>query len=156
MLRARPAKKKTAESFDPPEDVDESEQEVELDSLGSFFIHLIDNDHYQDDAEASRADHVEVISLSSNSDLVPVRKLRRAVREVKHSYPLTHLDPQFSLKTQHPETRRTTRHSGQEVTSSGLPDTPSWKHRAEVSCNSNKSYPLAGYFRYPLNPYDSN
>ena len=146
----RPAKKKTAESSDPPEDVDDSEQEVELDSLGSFFIHLIDNDHYQDDAEASRADHVEVISLSSNSDLVPVRKIRRAVRKVKRSHPFTHLDPQ------HPEARRTTRHSGQQVTSSGLPDTPIRKCRAEVSCNSNKSYPLAGYFRYPLNPFDSN
>ena len=81
----RPAKKKTAESSDPPEDVDDSESEVELDSLGSFFIHLIDNDHYQDDAEASRADHVEVISLSSDSDHVPVQKLRRAVRKVKYS-----------------------------------------------------------------------
>ena len=95
MPRARPAKKKTAESSDSPEDVDDSEPEVELDSLGSFFMHLIDNDHYQDDAEASRADHVEVISLSSNSDLVPIRKLCRAVWKVKHSHPLTHLDPQF-------------------------------------------------------------
>ena len=33
----RAAKKKTAESSDPPEDVDESDHEVELDSLGSFF-----------------------------------------------------------------------------------------------------------------------
>ena len=46
---------------------------VELYSLGSFFIHLIDNNYSQDDAAASRADHVEVISLSSNSDLVPVQ-----------------------------------------------------------------------------------
>ena len=145
-----PAKKKTTESSDPPEDVDDSEQEVELDSLGSFFIHLIDNDHYQDDAEASRADNVEVISLSSNSDLVPVRKIHHAVQKVKRSHPFTHLDPQ------HPEARRTTRHSGQQVTSSGLPDTPIRKRRAEVLCNYNKSYPLAGYFRYPLNPSDSN
>ena len=41
----RAAKKKTAEPSDPPEDIDESDQEVELDSLGSFFIHLIDNDY---------------------------------------------------------------------------------------------------------------
>ena len=102
----RQSNKKTAESFDPPKDVDDSEPEVELESLGSFFIHLIDNDHYQDDAEASRADHVEVISLSSNSDLVPVRKLRRAVQKVKRSHSFTHLDPQ------HLEARRTTRHSG--------------------------------------------
>ena len=134
----RPAKKKTAESSDPPEDVDDSEQEVELDSLGSFFIHLIDNDHYQDDAEASRADHVEVISLSSDSDHVPVQKLRRAVRKVKYSHPLAHLDPQFSLKTQQTEGRRTTRHSGQQVTSSGLPDTPTRKRRPEVSCSPKK------------------
>ena len=152
----RPAKKKTAESSDPPEDVDDSEQEVELDSLGSFFVHLIDNDYYQDDAKASRADHVEVISLSSDSDHVPVQKLRRAVWKVKCSHPLTHLDPNFSLKTQHPEAHRTTRHNGQQVTSSGLPDTPILKRRAEVSCNSNKSYPLAGCFRQPLNPSDSN
>ena len=72
MPRARPAKKKTAESSDPPEDVDDLESEVELESLGSFFMHLIDNDHYQDDAEASRADHVEVSPLSSDSGLVPV------------------------------------------------------------------------------------
>ena len=52
------AKKKTTESSDPPEDVDESDLAVELDSLGSFFIRLIDNDYSQDDAEASRADHV--------------------------------------------------------------------------------------------------
>ena len=68
----RPAKKRTAESPDPAEDVDDSESEVELDSLGSFFMHLIDNDHYQDDAEASRADHVDVIPLCFDSDLVPV------------------------------------------------------------------------------------
>ena len=38
-------KKKTTESSDPPEDIDESDPEVELDSLGSFFIHLIDNNY---------------------------------------------------------------------------------------------------------------
>ena len=75
----RAAKKKTAESSNPPEDVDESDPEVGLDSLGSFFIQLIDNDYYQDDAEASRADHVEVIILSSDSELVPVQRFRRAI-----------------------------------------------------------------------------
>mgnify|MGYP005829856633 FL=1 len=69
-------KKKTGESSGPPEDVNESENEVELDSLGSFFVHLIDNDYYQDDAEASHADHVEVIILSSDSELVPVQRFR--------------------------------------------------------------------------------
>ena len=150
----RPAKKRTTESPDPAEDVDDSESEVELDSLGSFFMHLIDNDHYQDDAEASRADNVEVISLSSDSEHVPVQKLCRAVQKVKHSHPLAYLDPHFSLNTQQHEARRTTRHSGQQVTSSGLPDTPVRKRRPEVSCTSNTSYPKAGYFRYPLNPSD--
>ena len=37
------------------DDGDDDESEVELDSLGSFFVHLIDNDYYQDDVEASRA-----------------------------------------------------------------------------------------------------
>ena len=91
-------KKKTTESSDPPEDVDESDLEVELNSLGSFFIHLIDNNYSQDDAAASRADHVEVISLSSGSDHVPVQKFHRAVRKVKRSHPLAYLDPKFSLK----------------------------------------------------------
>ena len=69
------SKKKTVECSDPPED-EESDAEVELDSLGSFFIHLIDNDYSQDDVEASHADHVEVILLSSDSDLVPVQRVR--------------------------------------------------------------------------------
>ena len=81
-------------------------------------------------------------------------QFRRAVRKVKYSHPLAHLDPQFSLKTQQHEGRRTTRHSGQQVTSSGLPDTPPWKRRPEVSSSFNKPYPLAGCFRYPLNPSD--
>ena len=34
---------------------DTSESEVALDSLGSFFVHLIDNDYYQDDAEARQS-----------------------------------------------------------------------------------------------------
>ena len=51
----KPAKRWTSASSDPPadDDVGNPEPEVELDSLGYFFIHLIDNDHYQDDAEAS-------------------------------------------------------------------------------------------------------
>ena len=152
----RPSKKIIAESPDPAEDVDDLESDVEIDSLGSFFMHLIDNDHYQDDAEASRVNHVEVISLSSNSDHVPVPKLRRVVRKVKRSHPPAHLDPHFSLKTQQHEARRTTRHSGHQVTSSGLPDTPVRKHHPKVSCSSNKSYPLVGCFRYPFNLSDLN
>ena len=55
------------------------EPEVELDSLGSFFIHLIDNDYYQDDAEGSQAEDAEVIILSSGSDSMPTQKTRQAV-----------------------------------------------------------------------------
>ena len=150
------AKKKTAESSEPPEDVNESAEEVKLDSLGFYFIHLIDNDYSQDDVEASRADHVEVISLSSHSDLVPVQRFRSAVRKVKYSHPLAYLDPKFPLKTQQPEGHRTTRHSGQQVTSSGLPDTPTQRRRPEVTCSPEKLYPLKGFFRYPLNPSDPN
>ena len=53
------------------DDGDDDESEVELDSLGSFFIHLIDNDCYQEKAEASRAGDDEVIILSSGSEFVP-------------------------------------------------------------------------------------
>ena len=44
----RSAKKKTVESIELniDDDPDNPESEVELDSLGSFFIHLIDNDYY--------------------------------------------------------------------------------------------------------------
>ena len=107
----KPAKKRTAEASDLPndEELDGLESEVELDSLGSFFIHLIDNDYYQDDAEASHARDVEVIVLSSDSNHVPVPKLRRAVQKVKYSHPLAYLDPNFLLKTQQHEARRTTR-----------------------------------------------
>lgn len=71
-------KTKTAEPSDLPsdEELDDPDSEVELDSLGSFFIHLIDNDYYQDDAEASHAGDAEVIFLSSDSNHVPVPKLR--------------------------------------------------------------------------------
>ena len=69
----KPAKKKTnpSELLDLDDDGDDDESEVELDSLGSFFVHLIDNDYYQDDAEASRAGDKEVIVLSSGSEPLP-------------------------------------------------------------------------------------
>ena len=52
-LLKKPAKKRTTASSEPnaDDDVANPDSEVELDSLGSFFIHLIDNDYYQDDAE---------------------------------------------------------------------------------------------------------
>ena len=138
------------------DDTDDPEVEVELDSLGSLFMHLINNDLPQEDAEASQADDVEVITLSSSSDSKTIQKTRQAVRKLRFSHPLAHLDPTFILKTQQHEARRTTRHSGQQVTSAGLPDTPVRKRRSDVSPTSDNSYPKAGYFRQPLNPSDSN
>ena len=101
-------------------------------------------------------DHVEVISLSSDSDLVPVQRFGREVQKVKYSHPLAYLDPKLSLKTQQPEARRTTRHSGQQVSSSGLSDMPTRKRRPEVTYSPEKLYPLKGFFRDPLNPSDTN
>ena len=96
----RPAKKKAnvADLFNLDDKDDDDESEVELDSLGSFFIHLIDNDYYQDDAEASHADDEEVITLSSGSDPLPTQKTRQASRKVRFSHPLAYLDPNFLLK----------------------------------------------------------
>ena len=73
----RPAhKKKTTASSDPaPDDeVGNPDLEVELDSLGLFFMRLIDDDICQDDAEASHADAAEVIILSSDSEPLPSLK----------------------------------------------------------------------------------
>ena len=73
----RPAhKKKTTASSDlaPDEDVGNPDLEVELDSLGLFFMRLIDDDICQDDAEAGHADAAEVITLSSDSDPLPSLK----------------------------------------------------------------------------------
>ena len=87
---------------------------------------------------------------------MPTQKTHQAVRKVSFSHPVAYLDPTFILKTQQHEARRTTRHSGQQVTSAGLPDTPVRKRRSEVSLTFDNSYPNVGYFRQPLNPYDSN
>ena len=73
---------------------------IKLDSLGSLFMHLIDNDTYQEDVEGSQADDVEVIILSSGSDSMPTQKIRQALQKVSFSHPLAHLDPTFILKTQ--------------------------------------------------------
>lgn len=90
------------------DDTDDPEVEVELDSLGSLFMHVINNDLPHEDAEASQADDVEVITLSSGSDYMPTQKTRQAVRKVRFYHPLAHLDPTFILKTRQHEARRTT------------------------------------------------
>ena len=87
---------------------------------------------------------------------MPVQRFRRAVRKVKCSHPVAHLDQKLSLKTQQTEGRHTTLHSDQHVTSSGLPHTPNRKRRPEVTCSPEKLYPLKCFFRCPLNPSDPN
>ena len=128
-------KRKTTASSDPAidDDVVNPDLEVELDSLGLFFTRLIDDDVCQDDAEASNAVFVEVTILSSDSEILPLPKFRRANRKVKFSHPLAYLDPKLLMKTQQHEARRTTRHSGQVVTSAGLPNSPVRKRHSEVS-----------------------
>ena len=132
------------------------ELEVELDSLGLLFTRLIDDDACQDDAEASNAGFVEVTILSSDLEILPLPKFRRANRKVKFSHPFAYLDSQFLMKTQQHEARRTTRHSGQVVTSAGLPNSPVRKRRSEVSDLFIDLNPKAGFFRQPLNPSDSD
>ena len=97
----RTSKRKTADriNMELDDDTDDLEVEVELDSLGSLFMHLINNDLPQEDAEASHADDVEVITLSSGSDSMLTQKTRQAVRKVSFSHPLAYLDPTFILKT---------------------------------------------------------
>jgi len=63
-------------------------------------MQLIDNDYSQEEAEPSHADVAEVTIISSDSELVPVKRIRRAVRKVKCSRPFAHLDPNFLLKKQ--------------------------------------------------------
>ena len=45
-----------------------------LETYHSLFVHLIDNDTYQEDVEGSQADDAEVIILSSGSDPLPTQK----------------------------------------------------------------------------------
>ena len=124
----KPAQKKRHTASSNPDfdddDVGNPDLEVDLDSVGLLFICLIDDDVCQDDAEASNADVPEVTILSFDSDPLPLPKLRQANRKVKFSHPLAYLDPKFLVKTQQHEARRTTRHSGQVVTSVGLPNSP--------------------------------
>ena len=91
----RTSKQKIAEhiNMELDEDAEEPEVEVELDSLGSVFMHLIYNDLYQEDVEGSQANDVDVITLSSGSDSMPTQKTRQAVRKVSFSHPLAYLDP---------------------------------------------------------------
>ena len=77
---------------------DNSELEVALDSLGSFFVYLIDTYYCQDDTGASQAVEEEVMIISSDSEPLPRQKIRRVTQKVSFSHPLAHLDPHFLLK----------------------------------------------------------
>ena len=125
--------------------------------LAHFFVHLIDNDHNQDDVEGSHADGEEVTILSSDSEPLQGQKVRQASRKVRFSHPLAYLDPNFILNKQQHEVRRTTWNSDDNNLSSGLHNTPAprkcWN---EVPQISTISFPKACLIRQPLNPSDSN
>ena len=134
---------------------DTSESEVALDSLGSFFNHLIDNDYHQEDTWASHVAIEEVTIISSDSEPLPRQKVWRVTRKVRFSHPLAYQDPQFLLKRQIHESRRQTQTSKDAELSSGLPDVTR-KRRTEVISDLHSFYPLAGFTRQPLNSSDSN
>ena len=133
---------------------DSSELEVALDSLGSFFNHLIDTDYQQEDTRASHSKAEEVTIISSDSEPFPRQKICRVTRKVRFSHPLAHHDPQFLLKRQIHESRRQTWTSKDADLCSGLPNTPR-KRRNKVTSDLNLFYPLAGLTRQPLNSSDS-
>ena len=132
-----------------------SESEVALDSLGSFFNHLIDTDYQQEDTGTSHGKDEEVTIISSDSEPLPRQKIRRVTRKVRFSHPLAYHDPQFLFKRQIYESQRQTRTGKDAELSSGLPNTPR-KRRNEVTSVFNIFYPLAGLTHQPLNSSDSN
>ena len=132
-----------------------SESEVALDSLGSFFNHLIDTDYQREDTGTSHEVNEEVTIISSDSEPLLRRKVRRVTRKVRFSHPLAYQDPQFLLKWQNYESRRQTRTSKDADLSSGLPEATR-KRRTEVISDLYSLYPLAGATRQPLNSSDSN
>ena len=134
---------------------DTSESEVTLDSLGSFFNHLIDMDYQQEDTGTSHEVNEEVTIISSDSEPLPRQKVRRVTRKVRFSHPLAYQDPQFLLKQQQLENRRQTRNNKDAELSSGLPDVTR-KRRTEVISDLYSLYPLAGVTRQPLNSSDSD
>ena len=79
----RTSKRKTADRINMElyDDTNDPEAEVELDSIGSLFMHLVNNDLPQEEAEASQAEDVEVITLSSSSDSMPTQKTRQTIRK---------------------------------------------------------------------------
>jgi len=70
--KKRGKKSSTSEQFQLE---DSSESEVALDSLGSFFNHLIDTDYDQDDTGTSHGVDEEVTMISSDSEPLPRQKI---------------------------------------------------------------------------------
>ena len=133
------------------------ESEVNPDSLGIFFMQLIDADSPQDDTQNSHAEAAEVTILSSDSEPLLKKKPRRVIRKVRFSHPLAHLDLNFHLKKQQHESKRQTRSAGSEDLLTGLSPAPATrKRRNEVPHSPTLSLPRAGLTRQPLNPSDSN
>ena len=108
----------------------------------------------QDPLEGDNPAEIEVTLISSDSE-PPPQKIRRTVRKYQFSHPYAKLDPNFTLKKQqHEALRRTTRHSGLAVESSGISLTPVRKRRAEVILSPTLLHPKAGLIRKPLKPTD--
>ena len=110
----------------------------------------------QDLAEGDKPAEIEVTILSSDSE-PPPPKVRRTVRKYQFSHPYAQLDPNFLLKKQqHEAIRRTTRHSGLAVESSGISVTPARRRHSEVILSPTLLHPKAGLIRKPLKPSDPN
>ena len=71
-MKKNKKKSTSSDTFNMDED---EESEADLDSLGSFFIHLIDTDYYQDSTESSQAVDDEVTIISSDSEPLPRQKI---------------------------------------------------------------------------------
>ena len=121
----------------------------------SFILIYVNNVLSQDLAEADKAAETEVITLSSDSE-PSVPKIRKPSRKYPFSHPYAQLDPNFLLKKQQHEARRTTRHSGHVVESSGISLTPARRRRSEVLLFPTLLHPKAGLIRKPLKPSDPN
>ena len=126
-----------------------TESEVALDSLGSFFNHLIDTDYQQEDTGTSHGKAEEVTIFSSDFEPLPRQKIRRVTQKVRFSYPLAYQDPQFLLKRQIHESRRQTRTSKDAELSSGLPNAPR-KRRNEFTSDLYPFYPSVSLVNHSI------
>ena len=58
-------------------------------------MQLIDVDSPQEETDTRRADVVEVIPVSFDSETLPREKTQRVIRKVQFSYPFPHLHHNF-------------------------------------------------------------